>query len=264
MPNSNLVDIGVNLTHSRFSDDRSAVIERAHTAGVSRLILTGVTLAESQSAADLASRYPGQMHSTAGVHPHHASDWNDHNAEKLSALLKHPCVSAVGETGLDYHRDFSPRISQQQAFKAQLALAAKSGLPVFCHERDAADDFIAIIQQYRQSLTNAVVHCFTGDRRIFDASLALDLYLGVTGWICDERRGSALRAVIAEIPLERLMIETDAPFLLPRDLPNPPSDRRNEPSYLPHILATIASLRAESIDTLAAATQANSARFFRF
>lgn len=259
---SNLTDIGVNLTHRRFDGDRAAVIERARAAGVTRMVLTGTSAAESQAAARLAAAHPRCMTSTAGVHPHEASTWSQATREVIVDLASREPTVAIGETGLDYCRDFSPRTDQQACFAAQLDIAATQGLPAFLHQRDAEADFLAILRQHRDTLPGAVLHCFTGPRSLLHACLDLDLHIGVTGWICDERRGGALRDCVADIPAERLMIETDAPFLLPRDIAQKPANRRNEPAYLGHVLETVAALRGESAADLAASTTRVAARFF--
>ncbi len=264
MLNNSLVDIGVNLTHNQFREDRSEVIARASQAGVTAMVLTGVSLSESEAAARLAADYPHMMRTTAGVHPHYAKEWDGESEKALLALLKNPLVSAVGETGLDYFRDFSPRPAQQAAFNAQLELAGREQMPVFLHQRDAEEDFLAIIREHRDRLPGAVLHCFTGDKALLHACLDLDLHIGVTGWVCDERRGRALRECIADIPAERLMIETDAPFLLPRDLPEKPTNRRNEPAFLPHVLDAVATLRDTSAEALARMTTQNANDFFGF
>lgn len=259
---SGLVDIGVNLTHRRFDGDREAVLARASAAGVDHLVLTGVSLDESEAALSLALANRQALTSTAGVHPHHASEWDGSSETRLRACLEHPAAVAVGEMGLDYCRDFSPRADQRQAFEAQLAIAAATGHPAFLHQRDAEDDFLAILGRYRDQLSAAVLHCFTGDQAFLTRCLDLDLHIGVTGWICDERRGTALRRSVPVIPGHRLMIETDAPFLLPRDLPDKPGDRRNEPAFLPHVLETVAQLRGQAAARLADQTAATSRAFF--
>jgi len=262
MQNNPLVDIGVNLTHSRFDADRSAVMERAAAAGVERMVITGVSPQESIEAAALANRHPDTLRSTAGVHPHHASEWTDASAQTIASLLTDPAVCAVGETGLDYNRDFSPRCDQRAAFAAQLALGVTHQQPAFCHQRDAQEDFLAILQDYYAALPGAVLHCFTGGQDLLERCIEWDLYIGITGWICDERRGAQLRELVGLIPSPRLLIETDAPFLLPRDLDQPPANRRNEPALLGHILNRVAALRGESPDDVAATTYANSQRLF--
>ena len=256
-----LIDIGSNLTHSSFAPDLDRVIERAMAAGVLRQVVTGADLAGSREAARLAAGHPA-LWSTAGVHPHHASEFDPSRHEALREILSLPRVVAVGECGLDYFRDFSPRPAQRAAFIAQLEIAAAGGKPVFLHQRDAHEDFTAILAEHRSALTGGVAHCFTGGPRELEAYLALGLSIGVTGWVCDERRGASLRESVPRIPRESLMIETDAPYLLPRDLEPRPKSRRNEPAFLPHIARTVAALRGESPQDLAAATTRNAVRFF--
>lgn len=259
-----IIDIGLNLAHESFDTDRDAVIERAVAAGVRRMLVTGSSIASTQTAIGFAHQHPLMFRATAGVHPHHASDLDDAAAEELAELAQADEVVAIGECGLDYFRDLSPRARQADAFNRQLDLAARIGKPVFLHQRDAHDDFIAILREHRSQLAGGVAHCFTAGVEEARAYLDLDLYIGITGWICDERRGLHLRDVVRELPLNRLLIETDAPYLLPRDLRPKPHNRRNEPMYLPHILAAIAAARGASPRELAAATTENAARLFRW
>jgi TatD DNase family protein len=260
--NISLIDIGSNLTHDSFAADRDEVIARALEAGVRRQIVTGADLGSSTQAAELAAAHPLILCSTAGVHPHHAQSFDTPLRAQLCNLLQLPHVVAVGECGLDYFRNFSPPEAQRAAFAAQLEIAAEVRKPVFLHQRDAHGDFTAILRDYRTSLTGGVAHCFTGSRSELEDYLALDLYIGVTGWVNDERRGQDLRAAVPHIPGDKLMLETDAPYLLPRDLAPQPKSRRNEPGYLPHIARTVAQLRGESLDTVAAATTRNATLFF--
>src|SRR5580698_1522696 len=257
-----LIDIGSNLTHDSFASDRDAVIARALEAGVHRQIVTGADLTSSGQAADLAAALPAHLSSTAGVHPHHALSFDLSARARLCELLRLPQVAAAGECGLDYYRNFSPPEAQRAAFAAQLEIAAEAGKPVFLHQRDAHADFTAILREFRGRLAGGVAHCFTAGRTELEDYLALDLHIGVTGWVNDERRGAQLRAAVPHIPGDRLMLETDAPYLLPRDLLPAPKSRRNEPSHLPHIARTVAQLRGESLETLAASTTRNAERFF--
>jgi TatD DNase family protein len=233
-----LIDIGVNLTSKQFGADLSAVIEDALRADVRYMIVTGLTAKLSQAALELARTRPNVLYSTAGVHPHNARLFDRHTKGELRNLARCPEVVAVGECGLDYDRDFSPRPEQRSAFEAQLELAAELGKPVFLHQRSAHGDFERILRNARPKLAGGVVHCFTGDERELDCYLALGLCIGITGFICDDRRGTHLRSLVRRIPPERLMVETDAPFLLPRDLKV--KSRRNEPAYLPHVAAAVA------------------------
>jgi TatD DNase family protein len=256
------IDIGSNLTHSSFAGDLESVIDRAAQAGVTRQIVTGADLESSRAAAALASLHPTALWCTAGVHPHHAAEFEPARHEELENILALPRVVAVGECGLDYFRDLSPRAAQRAAFVAQLEIAAAAAKPVFLHQRDAHQDFTAILAEFRPTLAGGVAHCFTGGPRELEAYLALDLSIGVTGWVCDERRGADLREAVPLIPADRLMIETDAPYLLPRNLKPPPKSRRNEPAFLPHIAQAVAALRGESPDALAATTSRNAVRLF--
>jgi len=257
-----LVDIGANLAHDSFDEDRDAVIDRAVAAGVSRLVLTGSSAASNAAAFELARSRPGRLFSTAGMHPHHASDYTAAVHESIRALLQEEPVVAVGECGLDYFRNFSPREAQRTAFEQQLALAETTGLPVFLHQRDAHDDFIEILEPVLPRLSRAVAHCFTGEEHELRHYLELGLYIGITGWICDERRGLHLRDIVGLIPDDRLMIETDAPYLLPRSLVPKPKSRRNEPAYLREVLRIVAAARGQSEQQAAAATTATAERFF--
>jgi TatD DNase family protein len=259
-----LVDIGLNLAHDSFDPDRDRVIEAAAAAGVRHMVITGSTLESSRAAIKLARAAPERFRATAGIHPHHACEFHAADVPTLRELLRATEVGAAGECGLDYFRNFSPHADQERVFRQQLDLAVELGKPVFLHQRDAHDAFMAILREYRPRLSAAVAHCFTGDERELRDYLALDLSIGITGWICDERRGHHLRDLVRLIPSDRLMIETDAPYLLPRDLTPKPRSRRNEPKYLPHILATVAACRGEAPEAIAAATTRNALRFFGF
>lgn len=262
-----LVDIGLNLGHDSFDEDRAAVVDRAHAAGVQRMVITGASLEGTQRALEAVRQWPDTMRCTAGVHPHHATELFEPGAEeKLRALIQQPEIVAGGECGLDFFRNFSPQDIQILGFEKQLEVCAEYQLPVFLHQRDAHTDFLKVLDRWLPRLPRAVVHCFTGTGEELQDYLDRDLYVGITGWICDERRGHHLRELVGRIPLQRLMLETDAPYLLPRDLPKArlrhSGDRRNEPAYLPHILATVAHYRGEPPATTAAGTAATAQYFF--
>lgn len=261
-PPPELVDIGINLAHDSFDRDRDEVIGRAAAAGVTRMVVTGSSIPSTRMAIELVRSDPRRFRCTAGVHPHHAAEVNPALLAELATLAEHPEVAAVGECGLDYFRNFSPRDAQLRAFRQQLDLAAHLRKPVFLHQRDAHDDFLAILREYRPRLAGGVAHCFTAGIDEARAYLDLDLHVGITGWICDERRGLHLRDVVRIVPPQRLLIETDAPYLLPRDLQPKPASRRNEPMYLPQVLAAIASARAESPEELASITTLNALTLF--
>ncbi len=256
------VDIGINLAHDSFDPDRRAVVERALQAGVTRMVVTGSTLDSSRRALALARDWPGVLYATAGVHPHHATELEPRDLPAFRELLAEPAVVAAGECGLDYFRNYSPHVAQERAFRLQLELAIEARRPVFLHQRDAHEDFVRILSDYGRELPPAVAHCFTGTVAEAEAYVRMGLYVGITGWICDERRGRHLVEVVRAVPADRLMIETDGPYLLPRDLQPKPASRRNEPMYLPHVAAAIAAARGEPLETLARATSANARRFF--
>ncbi|GAA3906816.1 3'-5' ssDNA/RNA exonuclease TatD [Halomonas cibimaris] len=257
-----LVDIGANLTHQSFADDLDAVLARARAANVNTLILTGTDLEHARQAAALSERHAG-LYATAGVHPHDASGWNASLAGHMAALYSHPGVVAVGECGLDFNRNFSTPAEQEHAFEAQLALAAEHGLPLFIHERDAGTRMREMLTSWRDDIGHAVVHCFTADKDTLYGYLDLDLHIGLTGWLCDERRGHHLRELVGDIALERLMVETDCPYLLPRNLPAKLKGRRHEPALLPWIVREIAYWRDMDEAALAEATTRTATAFFR-
>jgi len=257
-----LIDIGLNLTHDSYDNDRETVIADAIAAGVSRMLVTGTSITASVKAAELCLAHPETLYATAGIHPHHAADFDRHSLDALGRLLEGSAVVAVGECGLDFFRDFSPRQAQLAAFEAQLELAAALQLPVFLHQRDAHEDMLRLLRKHRAALNGGVAHCFTGDREQLSAYLDLDLYIGITGWICDERRGESLRQAVGALSLDRLVVETDAPYLLPRDLDPLPKSRRNEPKFLPHIVGRLATQMNLPVEVAARAATANAERLF--
>jgi TatD DNase family protein len=260
-----LIDIGANLTHESFDRDRDrdAVLARAREAGIVQMVITGASREHSPKALELAQAHPGFLFSTAGVHPHHAVEYTAECDAEMRALIAHDEVVAVGECGLDYFRDFSPRPAQRRAFEQQLQIAVDTGKPLFLHQRDAHEDFVAIMRNFEGRLGPAVVHCFTGTREEAFTYLDHDWHIGITGWLCDERRGQHLREIVPHIPSYRLMIETDAPYLLPRTLKPMPKDRRNEPAFLAHIVEELARDRGETVEAVAARSTATAREFFR-
>jgi TatD DNase family protein len=253
-----LVDIGANLTHASFRADLEDVLSRARHAGVGTIVVTGTSVEDSRHAAELATTHG--LHATAGVHPHHARDCNEHTIPALREIAAHPKIVAIGECGLDYNRNYSPHPDQEKWFVAQLELAAELGKPLFLHSRDAHPRCAEILRNLR--VGKAVAHCFTGEADELRAYLDLGLHIGITGWICDERRGAHLLQLVKEIPRDRLLLETDSPYLTPRDLHPQPKARRNEPAHLPHILRAVARARGEAPEALAEATTHNAKAFF--
>jgi TatD DNase family protein len=262
MPMPRYIDIAVNLLSPSLINQAETIIQDAEQRNVTPLIVIGSDIEESQNAIKLARQYPNKLFTTAGVHPHQASTWNDTSAALLTNLAAMPEVVAIGECGLDYNRDFSPRDKQKQAFAAQLALAAELNMPVLMHCRDAFDDFIEILTPYRMQLPNALLHCFTGTEDELNRCLALDLHIGITGWVCDERRGQELAAIVALIPADKLMVETDSPYLLPRSMRPKPKSSKNLPQYLPYIVEQLAQLRGVTHEEVAEHCYQNSCSFF--
>jgi TatD DNase family protein len=212
---------------------------------------------------ELAKSYPGTFYATAGIHPHHAKEVNGDTFTVLKELHAMPEIVAVGECGLDYFRDISPRYVQEKVFITHLEMAVSNQLPMFLHQRDSGDAFISILKEFREKLSDVVVHCFTDDKKVLFGLLDLECHIGITGWICDERRGKHLKELVSSIPANRLMIETDAPYLMPRDLDPKPKTQRNEPMHLPHIAREIAKCTGKSFEQLAQETTANATSFFR-
>jgi TatD DNase family protein len=265
MPQSefpSLIDIGANLGHDSFDHDREQIILEAKAAGLSAIIVTGTSVASSEKAAELAAQHPGYLFSTAGVHPHDASGFTADTPDKLRALAQLSQVVAIGETGLDFYRNFSPPNAQEAAFAEQLALAVALQLPVFLHQRDAHARFLALLTEQRDGLRHGVVHCFTGSREDLHDYLDLDMYIGITGWVCDERRGQHVQELLADIPLNRLLLETDAPYLMPRNIAPKPPGRRNVPANLPWVLQKVAACLKMSGTQLANLTRRNAFYLF--
>lgn len=254
-----LIDIGANLTHASFQPDLEAVLSRARDAGVRNLIVTGTSVAESLTASKLAEAHDG-LYATAGVHPHHARDCDAATIPALREIARHPRVVAIGECGLDFNRNYSPHPDQEKWFVAQLELGIELGKPLFLHSRDAHPRFADVLRAHRPA--KAVAHCFTGERDELHAYLDLGLHIGITGWICDERRGAHLLQLVRDIPADRLLLETDSPYLTPRDMKPQPKGRRNEPAFLPHVLRTVARALGKAPEDVAAETTRNARAFF--
>ena len=257
-----LIDIGANLTHDSFDPDRDSVMQRAADVGVNRIIVTGTSVEATAAALRLVGEYPGRIYATSGVHPHHATEVDAAAVTRLRELAEHEAVVAIGECGLDFFRNYSPRHVQLQVFETQLRIAVDTGKPVFLHQRDAHESFLALLTGHVADISGGVAHCFTGGSEELEAYLELGLYIGITGWIWDERRGDALREAVTILPLDRVLIETDAPYLLPRDLKEKPSGRRNEPGVLPHVLERLARHMNQDVEVVAKAATANAERLF--
>ena len=255
-----MIDIGANLTDKVFQKDLDSVLARAQSAGIDQIVLTGTDIKNSHRARELATEHPQFLYSTAGIHPHVADTFTEQSIDTLKDLAHHNSVVAVGETGLDFFRNFSPKDAQIRAFEAQLDLAHSMELPVFIHDRESNGLLLEILRNFRD--LRGVVHCFTGSTELMKKYLDLDFYIGITGWVCDERRGRSLKYSVRYIPDERLLTETDAPYLLPRNINPLPRSRRNEPCFLPYVLKTLADARNQSLDHVKEITIRNAKHLF--
>ncbi|HBF07624.1 MAG TPA: hydrolase TatD [Gammaproteobacteria bacterium] len=257
-----MIDIGINLASDSFDNDREQVIQDGLEAGVSFFILTGSCPKSNTAVKAFAHKHSDITRATAGIHPHHADDVTNSVIADVRTHCEDPLVAAVGETGLDFFRDLSDRKKQQKAFEAHLQIAIELQKPIFLHQRESHDTFLPIIKEYRDQLTKAVVHCFTDEKRALYDYLDLDLHIGITGWIADERRGTHLVPLVADIPWNRLMIETDGPYLLPRNIRPKPKSRRNEPKYLPYVAAKVAESRQVEVSKVIEETTRTAKEFF--
>lgn len=257
----NWFDCGVNLTNSKLLRDVEGVLQRAQQAQVNKLLVIGTNLSESAAAIALCERFPEQLVATVGVHPHDTAEAPTDVINQLTQLASHPSVVAIGECGLDFNRNYSPKPVQLEVFEKQLQVAAELKLPVYLHERDAHDQQCELLERYQQDIPRMVAHCFTGGKKELARYLELGCYIGITGWLCDERRGQELQNAVVDIPADRLLLETDAPFLLPRNIRPRPS--YNEPCYLPKIGEFLAQLRQQEVSEIAALTWQNSLTFFK-
>ncbi len=256
----NLIDIGCNLASPRLLKHVERILDDAEQVGVRRQILTGSDTKSNDASLKLAIKYP-QLYSTVGFHPHHANDWQPKSDPLLHVFsAQHPRVVAVGEMGLDYFRNLARHDNQRKCFEDQLNIAVQVQKPVFLHERHAFEDFRTIMQNCLSELNGAVWHCFTGNGEQLDWALAHGLSIGITGWIADPERGKIQRDIVKNIPNDKIMIETDAPYLTPKTLS--PKPKVNEPQYLPEVLRVLAECRQQDYQELAVLTTENAERFF--
>lgn len=257
-----LIDIGLNLASHRFTRDWQQVAARAHAAGVEKFILTGTSLKLSKEVAALSDKLPpGTAYFTAGVHPHYASELDAAGLVLLRKLLSHPNAVAVGETGLDYNRDLSPRSVQRAAFEAQVDLACAAHKPLFLHEREAADDLLTILDNFKDRLPRCVVHCFTGSEAVATKYVERGFYIGITGWVGQKNRNQDLLRALQAIPPERTMLETDAPYLTPPGYV-PSVAGRNEPAAMSRVAELLAVARGVPVEQVRADAYAASMLFF--
>lgn len=258
-----LIDIGLNLTEKSFEKDSKEVVDRAIQSGVGQMILTGSSVRGSEKSLAIAKQYPQVLFSTAGIHPHEASEFTQESILSLKQLAQHQEVVAIGECGLDFNRMYSSQQIQEECFEAQLELARELDMPLFLHVRDAHERFVEIMENHSDLINKAVVHCFTGNTTEVKKYVSMGFHIGVTGWICDERRGQDLQEAVKYIPLDRLMVETDAPYLTPRTLRPKPKHGRNEPAFLPYIVGEIAKYMGVSSEDIAQHSVENTKRFFQ-
>jgi TatD DNase family protein len=261
------IDIGINLTNRQFQKDIDSILQNALDNDVSKMILTGTSVKGSEEALNIVKEHPTLLYSTAGIHPHDAKSMDNQSISRLRKLLQLEEVVAVGECGLDFDRDFSPRDQQEKCYKAQLELAIAMQKPLFLHERAAFTRFMAITNDYLPQLPKAVVHCFTGSMQEAKTYLDNGFYLGFTGAISDSKRFAHLQEVIRYVPLDKMLIETDAPFMLPKNVPKTSltkyHERRNEPAFLPYVAQTIAAFKNITLAEVALATTNNAKAFFK-
>lgn len=240
-----------------FELDREAVVERARTIGVELFIVVGYSLESSRKAIQLAEAFD-DMYATVGVHPHGAKDYNDEAEKILRELAQHPKVVAIGETGLDFYRNLSPRPKQEEAFRRQIRLAKAIGLPLVIHDREAHKEVARILQEEQAEEVGGVLHCFSGDLAFASAAWEMGFYTSIAGPITYPKTGH-LPEVVVKAPLERLLLETDCPYLPPQ----PYRGRRNEPAYLPFTAEAVAQIRGLTTSELAYLTTENTRRLFR-
>ena len=256
------IDIACNFTHESFKHNLDEVINNAEQEGVEKFVLLCASLADIGPIKVIQNNAPEKYFISAGIHPHHATEILEINHDALLNKLKSISPNAIGETGLDYFRNISPPDIQKKSFGMHIEIAKELSLPLYLHQRDAHGDFIRIIKENISNFPKFVVHCFTGTQAELDEYLELGAYIGLTGWICDAKRNIDLRKSIKNIPIEKMMIETDSPYLIPKNLMIKPNKNINEPKYLPHIANEICELTGYDLEELKSATSNNAIEFF--
>lgn len=247
-----LIDSHAHIQLNAFDKDRSRVLTGARKAGVECIIVIGFDLATSEAAIQLAEKHDF-LYATVGLHPHDAKLFDDKILAAFRNLAKHPKVVALGEMGLDYYRNLSPRSTQKSVFDAQIQLAQELNLPIIVHDRDAHTDIMSILRQYAKALPKrGVLHCFSGDMEMAHEAIDLGFYISIAGPVTYPK-SKILQRVVQEIPLDRLCIETDCPWLTPQFR----RGKRNEPAYVAAIAEKIAELKNVSVATIADATTEN-------
>jgi TatD DNase family protein len=255
-----LFDSHCHLDDKAYVKDIARVIERAHRNGVAQMMTVGVNRKTASRAVSLAESNPG-IYASVGFHPHDAGQCNSEVLNVLIGLAKSPKVKAWGEIGLDYNRMYSPRKDQERWFIRQLEIADELGLPIIYHERDSHGRFLEILKRHLKKEQSGVIHCFSGTPTELHAYLSLGFYIGITGIVTLKERGANLRKMLSQIPVERLLVETDAPYLTPS--PEKKHTRRNEPAFVKSVLLKLAEVRNEEPGRLAEIIWENTNRLYR-
>ena len=255
-------DIACNLSSQRFDGKRDFVIKHALENNVKKIAIICSSIQEVERIHNLNLRFKDTTCFTIGTHPHYANQFSEKDINELNLLCQKYQPDAIGETGLDFFRNLSSVNEQKFAFQEQIKIAIEFNLPLFLHQRDAHEPFLEILDEYISEIDKGVVHCFTGTKKQLFDYLDRGLWIGLTGWICDHRRNKALRSAIKHIPLDKLMIETDCPYLIPKNLENKIMGNTNLSGYLSHILKDIAELIGRDEEDLSLQIFENSLKFF--
>jgi TatD DNase family protein len=258
-----LADSCFNINHESFKNDLGDILDAANNVGVGYFFCPASKEKEIVDLINLSESYQKNIFCSVGIHPHYASDLKPSTIQNLQKYLGNEHVRAIGEIGLDYYRNFQSPEIQKKCFNAFLELASTHQYPLFLHHREAFDDFYPMIKNCIGEVPESIVHCFTGTKSELKKFLDLGLYIGITGWVCDPKRGADLREIIKYIPLDRLLIETDAPYLVPKNMVNKPRNNRNEPLFLEHIATNISELLNIDKALLAEETTKNFKKLFR-
>jgi len=256
-----LIDIGANITHPQLHNQIDKVVENMKIQNISKAIITSSNLEDTKKALDIIASYPETFYTTVGFHPHNAKDFTHEKIDSIIEYTKNKKVLSIGECGLDYYRDYSTHQEQLFCFEEQLKIAKSTGLPIFLHEREAHNDFVMMLKRYILEIEKSVVHCFTGKKSELKTYLDMGCYIGITGWISDLNRGKHLHDLIKYIPEDRLMIETDAPYLTPKNIPFK-NNGINEPSFLNYVAQSIAECLNKDINHIKEITINNTKKFF--
>lgn len=263
----NMIDIGANLAAKDFDVDLQQVLQAGFEAGVGKVIITGSCFESIPKAqkiiGDYKQEYKNRLFYTAGIHPHHSDEWNQNSSDFIKKFIQDEYCVATGEMGLDFFRNFVDKEIQIATFRAQLDLAIEEQKPIFIHERDASETMLKELKNRAGDLPkNIVIHCFTGNRMALEAYLEAGFYIGITGWICDPVRGAHLLDLVKIIPQDKIMIETDAPYLLPKTIKPKPKSRRNEPKNLGFVAQKISDVLEVDTQDFIDKTSANAIAFF--